>query len=408
MLKKLTFFLFSSLLFSCVSLKKEYLNTVDTQNHTGALIFNQNKSKIEFEHNAEAYFIPASTLKLVTALITKQVHPDHIPLALYRAQGDSLHLKPTGDPTLWHPKLHQEQFDSILKAHKHLILHLNDNNTVSPYAPGWSWDDYDRYYSAELSIMPIAGNQVYINPLDTSNFRVYPSYFEDNVRLETEASKFRRTKTKNEFVIGASQKDSISIPLIYDEIDLSALISSLSGKDVQIRTDNEIEKRWKTLQGIKSDSLIKYMLEKSDNFLAEQMLLLNTKHLYNSFEIDSLIPNQKKELGIKGRWVDGSGLSRYNLISPKELIQVLMQFKKENSLAYIQKVLPKRTLNIDNTTVHFYGKTGSMSGVYNYVGMVKTKKKNEVYFALFQNNALDGRVLRSRLTAYLKWVYLHF
>lgn len=408
MLKKLTFFLFSSLLFSCVSLKKEYLNTVDTQNHTGALIFNQNKSKIEFEHNAEAYFIPASTLKLVTALITKQVHPDHIPLALYRAQGDSLHLKPTGDPTLWHPKLHQEQFDSILKAHKHLILHLNDNNTVSPYAPGWSWDDYDRYYSAELSIMPIAGNQVYINPLDTSNFRVYPSYFEDNVRLETEASKFRRTKTKNEFVIGASQKDSISIPLIYDEIDLSALISSLSGKDVQIRTDNEIEKRWKTLQGIKSDSLIKYMLEKSDNFLAEQMLLLSTKHLYNSFEIDSLIPNQKKELGIKGRWVDGSGLSRYNLISPKELIQVLMQFKKENSLAYIQKVLPKRTLNIDNTTVHFYGKTGSMSGVYNYVGMVKTKKKNEVYFALFQNNALDGRVLRSRLTAYLKWVYLHF
>lgn len=384
MLKKLTFFLFSSLLFSCVSLKKEYLNTVDTQNHTGALIFNQNKSKIEFEHNAEAYFIPASTLKLVTALITKQVHPDHIPLALYRAQGDSLHLKPTGDPTLWHPKLHQEQFDSILKAHKHLILHLNDNNTVSPYAPGWSWDDYDRYYSAELSIMPIAGNQVYINPLDTSNFRVYPSYFEDNVRLETEASKFRRTKTKNEFVIGASQKDSISIPLIYDEIDLSALISSLSGKDVQIRTDNEIEKRWKTLQGIKSDSLIKYMLEKSDNFLAEQMLLLSTKHLYNSFEIDSLIPNQKKELGIKGRWVDGSGLSRYNLISPKELIQVLMQFKKENSLAYIQKVLPKRTLNIDNTTVHFYGKTGSMSGVYNYVGMVKTKKKNEVYFFYYK------------------------
>ncbi|MAJ36428.1 MAG: hypothetical protein CMC19_05620 [Flavobacteriaceae bacterium] len=408
MLKKLTFFLFSSLLFSCVSLKKEYLKTVDTQNHTGALIFNQSKSKIEFEHNAEAFFIPASTLKLVTALITKQVHPDHIPLALYNAQGDSLHLKPTGDPTLWHPKLHQEQFDSILNTHKHLIIHLNDNKTVSPYAPGWSWDDYDRYYSAELSIMPIAGNQVYINPLDTLNFWVYPNYFEDNVRVEAKAPKFRRAKTKNEFAIAASQKDSISIPLIYDEIDLSALISSLSGKDVQIRTENEIEKTWKALQGIKSDSLIKYMLEKSDNFLAEQMLLLSTKHLYNSFEIDSLIQNQKKELGIKGRWVDGSGLSRYNLISPKELTQVLMQFKKENSLAYIQKVLPKQILNIDNTTVHFYGKTGSMSGVYNYVGMVKTKKKNEVYFALFQNNALDGRALRSRLTAYLKWVYLHF
>ena len=53
---------------------------------------------------------------------------------------------------------------------------------------------------------------------------------------------------------------------------------------------------WTTLKGIESDSIIKYMLEKSDNFLAEQMLLLNSKHLYNSFEIDSLIQNQKKHI----------------------------------------------------------------------------------------------------------------
>ena len=408
MLKKLTFFLFSSLLFSCVSLKKDYLKKIDTQNHTGALIYNQNKGKIVFEHNAAAYFIPASTLKLVTALITKQAHPDHIPLALYRAQGDSLHLKPTGDPTLWHPKLHQNRFDSILEAHEHLILHLNDNEAISPYAPGWSWDDYDRYYSAEISIIPIAGNQVYIHPLDTLNSRIYPQFFKENIRVKAEVPKFRRAKTKNEFVIAASQKDSISIPFIYDGVDLSALISSLSGKHVQLRSENEIEEPWKTLQGIESDSLIKYMLEKSDNFLAEQMLLLSTKHLYNSFEIDSLIRNQKKELSIKGRWVDGSGLSRYNLVSPKELTQILVRLKKENSLTYIQQILPKRTLSIDNVPVDFYGKTGSMSGVYNYVGMVKTKKNNEVYFALFQNNALDGRMLRGRLIAYLEWVYHHF
>ncbi len=408
MLKKLTLLLFSSLLFSCVSLKKHYLSTVGTQNHTGALIFNQNKGKVVFQHNSETHFIPASTLKLVTALITKQVHPDHIPLILYYTQGDNLHLKPTGDPTLWHPKLHQNQIDSLIEAHEHLIIHLNDKETVSPYAPGWSWDDYDRYYSAELSIIPIAGNQVYINPLDSLNSSVYPRFFKNNVRREAEVPKFRRAKTKNEFVIDESQKDSLSIPFIYDKVDLSGLISSLSAKDVKITTDSEMTTTWTTLKGIESDSLIKYMLEKSDNFLAEQMLLLNSKDLYHSFEIDSLIQNQKKELGIKGRWVDGSGLSRYNLISPKELTQVLIQFKKENSLAYIQKVLPKRTLNIDDTTVHFYGKTGSMSGVYNYVGLVQTKKNNEVFFALFQNNALEGKVLRRRLNAYLKWVYLHF
>ena len=406
MLKKLTLFIFSSLLFSCVSLKKSYLNTVGTQNNTAALIYNQNKGKIVFENNAEDYFIPASTLKLVTALITKQVYPDNITLALYRAQGDSLHLKPTADPTLWHPKLHQSQFDSILEAYEHLIIHLN--KAVSPYAPGWSWDDYDRYYSAERSIMPIAGNQIYINPLDPLKTRVYPQYFKDNISVEAEEHKFRRALSKNEFVISSKQKDSISIPFIYDQIDLSTLISSLSRKDVQIRTENEIEESWKTLQGIESDSLIRYMLEKSDNFLAEQMLLLSTKHLYNSFEIDSLIQNHKKELSIKGRWVDGSGLSRYNLISPKELTQILMQLKKENSLNYIQQILPKKTLSIDNIPVDFYGKTGSMSGVYNYVGVVETKKNNEVYLALFQNNAIDGSALRSKLKTYLEWVYLHF
>ena len=83
---------------------------------------------------------------------------------------------------------------------------------------------------------------------------------------------------------------------------------------------------------------------------------------------------------------------------------------RDHPVAAVEQILskPKRILSIDNTNVHFYGKTGSMSGVYNYVGLVQTKKKNEVFFALFQNNALEGRVLRRRLNAYLKWVYLHF
>ena len=85
-----------------------------------------------------------------------------------------------------------------------------------------------------------------------------------------------------------------------------------------------------------------------------------------------------------------------------------MQLKKENSLNYIQQILPKKTLSIDNIPVDFYGKTGSMSGVYNYVGVVETKKNNEVYLALFQNNAIDGSALRSKLKTYLEWVYLHF
>ena len=68
---------------------------------------------------------------------------------------------------------------------------------------------------------------------------------------------------------------------------------------------------------VPTDSLLKIMMRRSDNFFAEQVLLMGAQQLLGKMDdaafIDSLLKNDFAGLPQKMRWVDGSGLSRYNL-----------------------------------------------------------------------------------------------
>jgi len=68
------------------------------------------------------------------------------------------------------------------------------------------------------------------------------------------------------------------------------------------------------------------MLE-SDNFLAEQLMILASSTLSDSLSFkktrNHILKNKLPNLPQVPRWVDGSGLSRYNLFSPKSLGYIL-------------------------------------------------------------------------------------
>ena len=69
------------------------------------------------------------------------------------------------------------------------------------------------------------------------------------------------------------------------------------------------------------------MMQESDNFLAEQLLLLASSTLSDTLNtktaIEYMLNNHLKDLKQQPRWVDGSGLSRYNLFSPEAIVYVL-------------------------------------------------------------------------------------
>src|SRR5690606_12766896 len=101
---------------------------------------------------------------------------------------------------------------------------------------------------------------------------------------------------------------------------------------------------YQSIKTIKSDSLFKKMLKDSDNFVAEQLLLLSAKKLYNSFNIDSAISYATSHLLYtlpdEPQWVDGLGLSSHNKFTPRSIIAVLNLIHKEYPEEKILDYLP--------------------------------------------------------------------
>ena len=80
-----------------------------------------------------------------------------------------------------------------------------------------------------------------------------------------------------------------------------------------------------------TDSLLKPMMHRSDNFFAEQSLLMVSNKVLGVMNdekiIDTLLKTDFKDLPQKPGWVDGSGLSRYNLFTPQDFVFIFNKMK---------------------------------------------------------------------------------
>ena len=94
-----------------------------------------------------------------------------------------------------------------------------------------------------------------------------------------------------------------------------------------------------------TDSLLKPMMHRSDNFFAEQSLLMVSNEMLGVMNdakiIDTLLKTDLKDLPQKPRWADGSGLSRYNLFTPQSLVAILNKMKNEFGMERLKVILPR-------------------------------------------------------------------
>ena len=143
-----------------------------------------------------------------------------------------------------------------------------------------------------------------------------------------------------------------------------------------------------------TDSLLKIMMHRSDNFFAEQTLLMvsNEKLAFmnDAKIIDTLLKTDLKELPQKPKWVDGSGLSRYNLFSPQDFVWVLTQIKNEYKWERIRETLPtggEGTLSSSykNYAGKIYAKTGTLSNHVALSGYLITNKGKQLIFSVLVN-----------------------
>lgn len=373
------------------SVKSKLNNSFHNNQFTGLIVFDLENRETIINSNGDKYFTPASTTKIFTLYTALQLLGSNIPSLKYKVKNDTMFIEGTGDPTVLHSHFKKGTFTSFLKKHKHIGLHLN-NFSDTKYGPGWAWEDYQYYFQPEKSGLPLYGNVVTIYP--KNKLQVLPSFFKDQVVLGNNSN--HRELTENLFYFSPTQKDTLEVPFITSKELTKALLEDIIQKEITVVP--EMPKGEKnTLYGVASDSVYKQMMLESDNFIAEQILImasstlsdtLNAKKAQN-YILDSYLDQLKQ----KPRWVDGSGLSRYNLFTPESMIQVLEKLYNSLPQERLFNLFPVGGVSgglenwyVGDSKPYIYAKTGSLGNNHNLCGYLITNSGKTLAFSFMNNH----------------------
>ncbi|QWX82678.1 D-alanyl-D-alanine carboxypeptidase [Cellulophaga sp. HaHaR_3_176] len=398
--KNILFLLIISILQSCASSnhkrinKKTLISLHDDfykNQFTGFMVFDPFTKDTLVNYNSEKYFTPASNTKIATLYTALSTLPDSIPTLKYIVDQDTIHVQPTGDPTLLHPYFKDSTLISFLRKFKNINLDLT-NFKDDKYGPGWAWEDYAYYYQPEVSKFPLYGNVVSIHKTDSLN--ITPLFFKKNV--SEIAYNTYREELENTFYFNPSRKDTLHIPFITDSIVTKQLLEKALNKNIKLETS--FPKGIKnTLYSLPSDSVYKRMMFKSDNFLAEQLLILSSAVLSDtlsgSIARKHMLSNNLSDLKEKPRWVDGSGLSRYNLFSPASFVHILSNLYNEQPRERILNIFPAggtsgtlKNSYKNGDKPYIYAKSGSLGNNYSLSGYLITNSGKTLIFSFMNNH----------------------
>lgn len=391
----------SLFLFNCKSAKiskhlDESLNSSVYENQfSGFIVYNPRTKDTVFNHNAERYFTPASNTKIFTLFTGLQYLPERVPAFKYTTQGDTLIMRSTGDPSFLHPYFKDSTALNFMKDYKVVKL-IKDNYANEKFGPGWSWEDYPYYYSPERSAFPLYGNVVTIS--NDERIITYPQVLESHTAYTK--SNQRREYYENKFYYRPSLKGTITVPMLFDTALQKKLWEDLLPNRVEFIPDRGI-KTEQVLYSIPTDSLYKRMMLVSDNFLAEQILILASSTVSDTLDADpirkSILENQLKFLKQPPKWRDGSGLSTYNLMTPLSIVQVLEKLYAEIPRERLFNFFPVggKSGTIANWYAgtkdpYVYAKTGTLSGTHCLSGYLLTNSGETLIFSFMHNNRLTS------------------
>jgi len=366
----------------------------------GFLLVDPGKRKPIFEQYADKYMTPGSTTKLFTIYGAMEYLPDVLPALEYIIEGDSLIFWSTGYPLTLHPDHTDSTVVNFLQQTNKKLFYWPRPTEDSRFGPGWGWDDYPYYFGAEKSVFPIYGNSVrFILDSRNKNYSMSPEYRGFQVTVDSlyaEKPSVTRDEFWNEFKIDfASNYDVDTITRAFHTSE--ALFTELLSKAVQkpihrFEMDTRPES-FQTLNGVVADSLYKWTLQESDNLFAEQIMLMISGQQSDTLSTEKGIEFLKEDnpfiqfidSATQIIWRDGSGLSRYNMFSPKAFQLLIRWFEQGNMKSLLPQGGTSGTLK-DWYGPYVYAKTGSLSNNHALVGFIQTDKGKMLQFVLIANH----------------------
>ena len=401
-------------------LKKE-LARIETslQEHAGFALYDPAKKKYLLQHRADRYYTPASNTKIFTFYTSLRLLPDSLPALKYVEHADTLFFWGLGDPSFLYRYTHQSGVAyNFLKNHPGKLVFNGTNFYTDRFGPGWAWDDYKYSYSPERSSFPIYGNLMAVERDSLLKLRVHPSIFADSIKVMPAANGNggpERQPFSNRVTLKQGKMKPVrwELPIRCSDSLLVRLLADTLQRPVYLgRLPNQ---PGKVLKSVPADSVYKVMMQESDNFMAEQLLLQCAAVVSDSLHPDAAIRYAGQHLlaGLpdKPQWVDGSGLSRYNLFTPRSVVALWEKIANEFPKERIYPLLATggRAGTIRNLfkapTPYVFGKTGTLSNNHCLSGYLITKRGRTLIFSFMHNNFVrPTREVRQEMEKFLNYI----
>ena len=395
-------------------LGREMKSTDGLQDHDfGFALFDPVGSEWIYDRNSTKYFTPASNAKILTLYTALHYLKDSTEaLRFVRKpnvhEGDTLIFWGTGDPSLLYHNWGSEHILDFLRSNDG-PLYYAPRAEIEKYGPGWAWDDYPYRFQVEKSTLPVYGNRLTFSRFTLAlEGEVSPPYFRQYVVEDAGQNVFaRRMPDANSFTINSELVDKlpfeVEIPFIVSSYDVAEILSETLNRKVTLDYNFRQWDTYQVIKGVSLDSLYQLMMRDSDNFIAEQLLLLCANEMNGDFTTQRTIEAAQEDLLSDApdpfQWFDGSGLSRYNLFTPRSLVWILDQLLKEKGLDYIKEIFAAGGVN--GTIEDWYGgssqpvvfaKTGSLRNRHCLSGYLIAKSGRTLIFSFMHQNFIGSSI----------------
>lgn len=394
------------------------------------------------DYHSQQMALPASTQKVITGLAALlQLGPDFrfVTTLESRAQvsngvlvGD-LVARFGGDPTL----KRQDIRNMVAVLKKSGVQQIQGNVLIDTsvfashdQAPGWPWNDMTQCFSAPPAAAIIDRNCFSVSlysapkPDDLAFIRIasyYPVTMFSQVRTLAKGSPDAQyceldvvPGDLNRFTLtGCMTQRADPLPLafaIQDGAGYAGAILKAELKEAGITYSGTLLRQTQVTtpgtviaskQSAPLHDLLKIMLKKSDNMIADTVFRTIG---HNRFGVPGTwrsgadavrqILSQKAGVNLGNTIVvDGSGLSRHNLISPATMMQVLQYIAQNDSQLNFISMLPlagydgslqyRAGLHQAGVDGKVSAKTGSLQGVYNLAGFITTASGQRMAFVQY-------------------------
>jgi D-alanyl-D-alanine carboxypeptidase/D-alanyl-D-alanine-endopeptidase (penicillin-binding protein 4) len=437
------------LLFSSPLIAKENLTSLqngieriirnaDPEVHIGVEVMSLKNGQKLYQKSSNHLFMPASCLKLFTgAVALHQLGVDYrFETKLFtdgKVEGKTLkgnlYLKGSGDPELNVRDLEELAFQLKLHNIQKIEGDLYIDNTLFdglPQGPGWMWDEGAERWNSPMDALTLNHNciDLWVKPSEKMGTPplVYLFPKTDYVAIDNRAATTaqednlfveRRWMQKENVIdvkgkIAANKETrSYSIPIedppffaahIFRDI-LAKAGFALKGK-IEIKETPKKATLLATHTSRPLSLIVEEMMKSSDNLIADCLFKKVGEARYGApgtWQKGSQAMREFLAMNVglnieKMVMMDGSGLSRYNLISAHQFVEFLSWMHKQFTccsefvsalpISGVDGTLGGRMVNAGGKV---RAKTGSMTGVSSLSGYLTTKDGETLAFSILQN-----------------------